>query len=661
MTSVAPQICLLAGRPNSGKSSLFNQLSGGSSKVGNYAGCTVDKRSATVDWEGKIIELADLPGIYSLEANGLDEKVALAELENAPPEALILIVMDGNNLREELELALLLRDRGLNIICVVNMLDEVRANKKILDLAGMANLSGLPFFGVSAKTGEGIQALRNYLASTVGARVTEKKRLLGHAAPELEQLFAEAEKNTKAVLTGNLQEPKRLALNQRNDWIDSVVLHRVLGPLIFLTIMFLVFQSVFTWAAPFSDFIDATILAAQAFVPSIISQPLVASFLADGLLAGVGSVLVFVPQIALLFFMIALLELSGYLPRAAYMVDRILKPYGLDGKAFIPLLSSMACAVPGIMAARTMENPRGRLITIMVAPLMTCSARLPVYTLLIATFIPANKIWGFELQGLVMAGMYLLGIIFALLVAVILRFTLASQSGRKIDFLHLPYYRLPGLRELYRYVTERVWHFLKKAGTIIAAMSVLLWVILSFPRDQAFETSAQQRSLEISQQSSLSAEEKAQAEAVIASELASHRIEFSAGGQIGKMLEPLFRPLGFDWQLSLGLLASLAAREVFVSTLGTIFALGQVSEESDSLKDVLLNAKDSAGNPRYTIATCLSLLVFFAFALQCISTIGVARRETNSWRVPAWMFAYTFVMAYGGALAVYTISSWLFV
>lgn len=650
---------LIAGRPNSGKSSLFNLLAGANQKVGNYSGCTVEKKTAEVVWDDKKILFTDLPGIFSLKANSIDEGVALDELEKAAPFAHILAVVDGNNLRQEVELPLLLKRQGYSVVIAVNMMDEVRANKQILNLAGMTELAGLPFFGVSAKTGEGVDALRRYLVSLSAARSDSRGTVRGLENAEVTKLLDRSSDDAERVVSTLIQKPRSMPLNAQTDRIDRWLLHPILGPAFFLFTMFLMFQSIFAWASPLSDGIEAIIGALGDWVNSSVTNEVLASFLADGILGGVGSVLVFVPQIAILFTLIALLELSGYLPRAAFMVDRILKPYGLDGKVFVPLLSSVACAVPGIMAARTVDSPRSRLVTIMISPLMTCSARLPVYTLLISTFVPATTWYGFQVQGLVMGGMYLLGIVMALAVALVLRFSLVKTPGRAVEFLHLPYYRKPELKMVFIYVKTRVMMFLRKAGTIIALMSIVLWAMLSFPRDYSFEHNTKEQI--VAKQELANAGDTAAAEEVahLENQLSSHRLEFSIGGRLGHAVEPIFRPLGYDWKLSLALIASLAAREVFVSTLGTIYALGKVEDSAEPLVETLRAEKRADGTPAYTLATCLSLLVFFAFSLQCISTIGIAKRETNSWRVPAWMFGYMFLLAYAGAFLVYSAGSWL--
>lgn len=633
---------VLAGRPNSGKSTLFNQIAGARQKVGNYAGCTVEKKSSTVQWDGSEFVITDLPGMYTLEANSIDEQVAIRHLEEVRESGFVVFVIDGNNLMQELPLPLLLKKKGYRIAIAVNMMDEVKANRKILDLAGMQDLTDIPFFGISAKTGEGVGALKKFLTQD------QRKSATATSAGDVLSLYKEAKIEAKRI-SPLVKGPQDDLLLKRDSAIDRFLLNKFFGPLVFLFVMFVIFQSIFTWAAPLSDLVESGIAALQDLVKAGIPNELIASLLSDGVLAGVGAVVVFVPQIAILFFLIGLLEYSGYLPRIAYMVDRLMKPYGLDGKVFIPLLSSVACAVPGIMATRNIESERTRILAIMISPLMTCSARLPVYTLLISTFVPAMAVGPFQLQGLVMFSMFVLAIVMALAVAFILHRLNFSQSKHVIDLLHLPHYRSPNWRELVRFVWLKVFSFLKKAGTIIATMAIVLWALLTFPNTHDSHEDLMQKIQ--------SAEGNEEQTLVLEQQHSARHLEESYAGKLGHWMAPVFAPLGYDWKLTIGILASLAAREVFVSTIGTVFALGEVDESSESLAGTLRDAKDANGNPAYTLATCLSLLVFFAFSLQCISTIGVAKRESNSWKIPFVMFCYMFALAYGSAFIVFQMAT----
>lgn len=652
---------ILAGRPNSGKSTLFNRISNGKQRVANFAGCTVEKKTSPIFSEtGNEFLLTDLPGLYSLQPTSQDEEVALSHLKSQKDKSHVVFVLDGNNLKQELTLPLMLKDLGYDLSIAVNMMDEVTANRKMLDLAGMKDVVGVPFFPISARTGDGVDALKKFIfkknsASSIDCCAGAGDYSQAHTA----ELFERAKATSKRAMKFQTSEDSENRLLARDLRWDSILMHRAWGPLIFFAVMFLVFQSVFAGVAPLTNLVQMGISFLQDKVNALTFLPqIVVSSLSDGLLAGVGAVLVFVPQIAVLFLMIGFLEYSGYLPRMACMVDRALRPYGLEGKAFIPLLSSVACAVPGIMATRTIENQRSRLLTILISPLMTCSARLPVYTLLISTFVPRSHLGFMSVQGLVMFGMFMLGVVTALLVAMVLHKSGLFSSKQKVDFIYLPHYRRPNWPELFRYVKMRVIVFLKKAGTIIAGMSVLLWVLLSFPKNQSTTETFAAAGDKISQNASLSAEEKTAQQELLDHQLSSQRLQESIGGQLGVMMEPLFRPLGFDWRLTIGIISSLAAREVFVSTLGTVFALGDKSkEDTTTLTAALLNAKNEQGAARYTLATCLSLLVFFAFSLQCISTIGVTRRETNSWKIPAAMFLYMFCLAYVSSFVVYHVAS----
>jgi ferrous iron transport protein B len=630
---------ILAGRPNSGKSSLFNRLAPLSQqKVANYAGCTVERASAHVVFgQGETVELVDLPGIFSQTANSEDEKVALEELERVRGKSLVLAVLDGNHLEQELVLPLRWKAQGHQIVFVVNMVDESEARKKVLHLPRLADLVGVAVFPVSARTGEGIDSLKAYLGKAVKSEFAASSDKITLMDPGQARAQAKDLLRRSSISDGKVSPVNSLA-------IDRWLVHPFLGPLVFFLVMFILFQSVFSFAAPFSDGIEWALKWCGDWVLALGGRAEWASFLANGVIAGIGSVLVFVPQIAFLFLLLALLDHSGYLPRAAYMVDRLLKPYGLEGRVFIPLLSSVACAVPGIMATRNISDTRVRLVTIFISPLMTCSARLPVYTLLIGTFIPAVH-WGpFSAQGLVMFSLFALGVMAALAAALFLRWVNFGAAPSKVSFLQLPRYRIPHWPEVMRYVWRSVRLFLKKAGTIIAGMAVLLWVLLHYP------VSDQWKEKEAKLLSSVEWTEKRSETTKAERDLQSERLENSIGGTIGHGLEPFFRPLGYDWQLSVGILASLAAREVFVSTLGTVFALENPEE---NLREAILSAKDGQGDSRYSVATGLSLMVFFAFSLQCISTLGVARRETASWRIPAMMFLSLFVIAYLAAFLVF--------
>jgi ferrous iron transport protein B len=620
MTSPVPRLGLL-GAPNSGKTTLFNALTGMRARVGNYPGVTVERREARVEIEGREIVLIDLPGTYSLTPISSDEAVVADLLEGriegaAAPDALVLTA-DACTLERSLLLAAQVLQLGIPTCLVLTMVDELRARGGQIDLEALSRGLGIPVVGVVGNRGLGVEKLRTLLASS--ERWT---------APVLAPPVRSEERNgwVESVLANaGRQAPGGDALTSR---IDGALLHPLWGSLIFIAVMVLFFQLIFAWATPAMDAIDTGIGALSDAVQQRMTPGLLSDFLTDGIIAGVGAVVIFLPQIVLLFSLLAFLEGLGYMARAAFVVDRAMSRVGLEGRAFVALLSSYACAIPGIMAARTVPSPSQRLITILVAPLMTCSARLPVYTLLISAFVPASASMGpLGLQGLTLFGLYLLGGLAALLAAAVLkRFVL---RGDDLPFyLELPPYRWPRPRVVALQVWDRAKAFLKRAGTVILLVAIVLWVLLNFPRPEIPPGTPD----------------------AVAGQI---RVEQSAAGQLGKAIEPLVAPLGFDWKIGVGLVASLAAREVIVATLAQIYA---VSDQDHSLREAIRRDRHrSTGELVFTPATVASLLVFFVFALQCMSTIAVMRRETNSWRWPIFAFGYLLVMAYGASFATYRI------
>jgi ferrous iron transport protein B len=616
----------LLGSPNSGKTTLFNALTGLRARVGNYPGVTVERREGDAEIEGRRVVVIDLPGTYSLDPISPDEAVVARLLAGevpgvAPPDALVAIADACTLSRSLLFVGQVLR-LGRPTCLVVTMLDELHARGGRLDLDALSAALGVPVVGVVGHRGLGIDGLR---------------RLIGHpdrwsrppVPPPADALSRAgwAESVTQRALE---REPRP---DGRTAAIDRVVLHPVLGTLLFAAVMVLFFQLIFAWAEPAMNAIDGAIGAAQDALRAALPRGLLVEFLSDGLLAGVGSVIVFLPQIVILFSVLYLLEDLGYMARAAFVVDRLMGRIGLEGRAFVALLSSYACAVPGIMATRTIPSPRDRLVTILVAPLMTCSARLPVYALLIGAFVPARRVWGpIGLQGLVLLGLYVLGASGAIVAAALLKRTLLRGEGLPF-YLELPPYRVPPLRLLARQVWGAARAFLRRAGTIILAVSVVLWVLLSFPRG-------------------------APPAGLSEADAARWRVEQSLAGRVGHAIEPALAPLGFDWKIGVGLVASLAAREVIVATLAQIYAIA--GEDEGSLRSALRADRDPrSGQLVFTPPTVAALLVFFVFALQCMSTLAVMRRETNSWRWPAFAFAYLLALAYGASFATHRLVSWL--
>ncbi|MBW2577864.1 MAG: ferrous iron transporter B [Deltaproteobacteria bacterium] len=609
----------LVGSPNSGKTTLFNALTGLRAKVGNYPGVTVERREGSATFEGRRSVVIDLPGSYSLSPVSPDEEVVVRVLDgklNGVPQALA-VVADANTLERSLLMLAQILHREIPTCLVLTMTDEFRARGGRLDMPRLERALGIPVIGVVGHRGIGIAKLRRLFA-----KPEEWSR--PHVMPP-EEVLARAgwvESILEHVLT---RHPGR---SRKSDAIDRIVLHPVIGPLLFAAVMVAFFQLIFAWAQPAMDFIDAGVAGLGNLVHTQLPAGLFADFLADGLIAGVGSVIIFVPQIALLFTLLYFLQDIGYMARAAFVIDRVMAGVGLEGRAFVSLLSSYACAVPGIMATRTIPSPRHRLVTILVAPLMTCSARLPVYALLIGAFVPAVTVAGpFGLQGLVLLALYAIGSLTALLVASVLTRTLLQEDAMPF-YMELPPYRMPTARLLASQVWRSTWAFLRRAGTIILAVSMVLWCLLTFPQQQAPPGASP-------------------------AEASRYAIENSFAGKAGHAIEPLIEPLGFDWKIGIGLVASLAAREVIVATLAQIYA---ATDEDASLRAAVQNDIDPrTGEKVFDAATVASLLVFFIFALQCMSTLAIMRRETNSWRWPAFAFSYLLVLAYAASFGAHQI------
>jgi ferrous iron transport protein B len=613
----------LVGSPNSGKTTLFNGLTGLRARVGNYPGVTVERREGSLQLGGRRAVVIDLPGTYSLDPLSPDEAVVKRVLEGeigARPDALIAVADACSLERSMLFIAQVLRE-GLPTCLVLTMTDELHARGGRIDVARLERALGVPVLGVVGHRGLGLDALRARLA-----------------APESwprPHILPPADARERAAWAASVldhvthQRPHESRVTAA---IDRVVLHPLGGSLLFAAVMILFFQLIFAWATPAMDAIDALVGAAAGAVHEWLPPGALADFVAEGLIAGVGAVVIFVPQIALLFGLLYLLEDVGYMARAAFVVDRVMGRIGLEGRSFVSLLSSYACAVPGIMATRTIPSPRDRLVTILVAPLMTCSARLPVYALLIGAFVPAVSLFGpIGLQGATLLGLYLLGAVAALAVAALLKRTLFTGEGLPF-YMELPPYRLPTLRLWGHQVWGSVYAFLRRAGTIILAVSIALWVLLNVPR---VEPPA----------------------GLDPTQARRYALEHSLAGSAGRAIEPLIAPLGFDWKIGVGLLASLAAREVIVATLAQIYA---ASDEETSLRQAIQADVDPrTGAPVFTPATVAALLVFFVFALQCLSTIAVMRRETNSWRWPAFAFGYLLTLAYAASYATHAlVSAW---
>lgn len=675
----------LVGNPNSGKTSLFNALTGLRQKVGNYPGVTVERKEGIVySQHGRKLSVIDLPGAYSLNVRSPDEEimvdVLLGRRHDTPKPDAVLVTLDASNLERNLFLATQVMELGLPTILVLNMMDLAKARGMQIDTKGLSEQLGIPVIGCSARTGEGITAVRlamsnikpgtaanielhypDLLKKAVEAMVPLLRPRPGHdcllraearlwlmrdywdkeASPvstkaKLEQQRFDRELPgwRSALITqryawiGNLMQnhvhrfdPNAPTLSQR---LDAIVLHKVFGLGIFAGLMGLLFYAIFAFAELPMEWIDGAFAAAGDWVSEHMQAGDLRDLIVDGILGGVGAVVIFLPQILLLFFFIGLFESTGYMARAAFLLDRLMGKVGLHGRSFIPLLSSYACAVPGIMATRTIESSRDRLVTIFVAPFMTCSARLPVYLLMIGLLVAASG-GGALMKAVILLGLYTLGTAAAFATALLIRRTVLRGEDAAM-ILELPPYRLPQVRHVFLEMGERAWIFLKRAGTLIFAFSILLWFSLNFPQP---------------------------------TESMDHQdpVAYSIAGRVGHAVEPVFQPLGYDWRISIGILSSMAAREVFVSSMAVIFRVSADEEDTATLVEALSIPTRPDGSQLFSMATTLSILVFFVFALQCISTVAIVRRETNSWVWAGGQFLFMFAVAYAAALLTFQIAS----
>lgn len=645
---------LLIGFPNAGKSTFFNLLTGGNRKVSNYSGITVDVGQGELvsnKEEGLQLNLVDLPGVYNLIPTSYDEAVtvqALLDLDDYHQADKVVVLLDYQRLEASLSLGLAVRDvvGEDNLVFVINKDDE-----GALDQAASAALekeTGVKTLTTSALQNDG-KLLDEFLRTLSYANkidlknklpMTEESLTYFSKTPEYDRISVQTDKEISSTINwyhdkardvlAKIHKPQT-KLSGLTERIDRVVLNPFLGGLIFFGIFYLIFHALYTWAGPVMDVVEGSVTWIGDQVGSIIPEGLLNSLIVDGIIGGVGGVLVFLPQIMFLFFLLSLLEQSGYISRAAVVTDKMMGFFGLNGKAFLPYMSGFACAIPGIMAARTISNPRERMATIMTLPLITCSARLPVYILLIGTFVPSTTVWGvFNSQALSFFFLYFLGSAAALVIAKLLR--LSFFKGETGNFIiDLPLYQRPSLRAAVMQAWRKGKSFLKKAGTIILGLSIVIWVLSTFPEPN---------------KNLLEGKTEAQQAAIA--------LEQSMLGTMGRTIEPVIEPLGMDWKMGVGILVSFGARELFVSSMGTIYALGDVDEESESLRERLMNEKDpETGKPIFSLAVAWSLLIFFVFALQCTGTMGVLKKETEGWKIPLIMFTYMGALGWIGAWIAY--------
>ena len=619
-----PLVALL-GNPNCGKTALFNLLTGSRQKVANYSGVTVERKEGRLSLDsGKNIRILDLPGAYSLYPRSLDERVTcnvlLGRAAGEKRPDLVLCILSAMNLRRNLRLVLAAKRLGLPCVVVLNMLDIAKRQGLQIDTEALSKELGLPVVTSVGIMANGADGIKQFLSELDWRNLHHLRSGTGDATLEnVASHIAHAESDNVQVqrILQNLGLDQIIP-DQLSDRLDAVLLHPIAGPMILVALLFFIFQAVFSWATVPMDLIKTAIEFLGSQISAVLPDTWVRSLLIDGILAGLGGVVIFLPQILILFFFILLLEESGYLPRAAYLLDRVMGSVGLSGRSFIPLLSSFACAIPGIMATRSISNARDRLVTILIAPMMTCSARLPVYALLISAFIPEQKVWaGIDLQGLVLFLLYLAGILGAMGVAWVLKRFTSEQFRVNALMMELPSYHLPRWSNLAISLWQRAEIFLRRVGGIILLMTIGLWILSSFPLPPEGATGS--------------------------------AIQYSFAGAIGQALAHVFSPVGFNWQISIALVPGMAAREVVVSSLATVYALSSSSADAaDALVPLI-----SGG---WSLATALSLLAWFVFAPQCLSTIAAVKRETGGWKIPVIMLSYLFSLAYLASFITYRVA-----
>jgi len=600
----ASPLVAMVGNPNAGKSALFNALTGARQKVGNYPGVTVERHSGRLSLDdGRPVELVDLPGTYSLDPASADERVTVDVVTGRGgferrPDAMIVVV-DASNLDNHLRFALQLIALKLPVVVALNMVDLAERDGLTLDSQVLARELGVPVVPTVAVRRRGIDLLKQQLGTMLGQRVPARASV--DAVPEEIGVLQRRARQIASAATVSETPTRRW-----NHALDAVALHPVVGPVLLVALLFVMFQAVFTWSEAPIGWIEGAFAAADGAIKTVMPDGFLRSLLTDGVIAGVGAVVVFLPQILILFAFILVLEASGYMVRAAFLMDRMMSRVGLSGRAFIPLLSSFACAVPGIMATRTIDDEKDRLTTILIAPLMTCSARLPVYTIIIGAFIPNTRVAGFVgLQGLVLLVLYLLGILGAFVAALVLRRTV-TQGASSGFMMEMPKYQMPRFRDVAIGLWQRAYIFLKRAGTTIALTTVILWALLSFPKAPEGQS----------------------------------QVNYSVAGRIANGIEVAVRPIGFNRDIALALIPAMAAREVAVAAIGTVYAVDD-PEDARGERTIVDNLRH-----RWTLPTALAFLMWFVFAPQCISTIAVTRRETNGWKWPLFMIGYLFAAAY---------------
>ncbi len=715
MNEPRPPHVLLLGNPNVGKTSLWNQITGGRARVGNYPGVTVERRSGTATVRGengdRHFELVDVPGAYSLAARSAEEQIAMNSvlgLLGPIPDALV-VVMDAGQLSRCLYLTLSLLELRIPLVVALNLADE--AGDAAPSAENLAAELGVPVVSTNGRTGAGTSDLLLAVDRVLAEKTFLPKFYARYPEP-LRRLFDDIAEGLPTELRRNVEHDRALALwalssveaddelvgipvelrrrvlerladpagfdlevataryraidellvrlgvararapRRTTERLDRVLLHPVFGLGIFAVVMLTLFQALFSWSDPAISLIERGVALAQSWLGDALPPSVLRDLVVEGVLGGVGNVIVFLPQILLLFLFVGFLEDSGYMARVAYLMDRVMRALGLHGRAFVPMLSGFACAVPAILATRTLERRRDQLLTMLVIPLTTCSARLPVYSLVIGALIPVGSLGFLPVQGLLLAAMYLLSLVMSLVVAWVLGRTVVR--GKNVPLLlELPPYRLPRLAPTLRMMREKSKQFLSEAGTMILAATIVLWALLAFPRNDCEDLPSAAVAAATPENARSSTKSGADGPATTFEDCVPSSLETSYGASLGKAIEPALAPLGFDWKIATGIIGAFAAREVFVSTLALVYGVGEVDDEAIPLREKIRLAKTEDGRPAYDAVTGLSLLVFFAFACQCMSTLAVVRRETRSLKWPLFLFAYMTVLAYGASFVVY--------
>ncbi len=626
----------LVGNPNCGKTSLFNAFTGLNQKVGNFPGVTVEKKTGKFNlYSGATVQITDLPGTYSLNPCSEDEKEAVNYIKNTSSKEIILVIADATQLKRSLLLCTQIIDLQKPVVLVLNMMDIIQKNNIHINIEGLSRLLDIPVIPINARIGKGIDDIKKVLENF---HYTHKS-FLGTGQAEL---FSNKRiEKINSLVSENVVSAKQLRETVFTQKLDKILTHPIGGYLSFLCIMFLIFQAVFSFAQYPMEWIENGFIYLSNILNESIPNGAAKDLLLNGILAGLSGVLVFIPQIAILFALIAILEDTGYMARISFIMDKLLRPFGLNGRSVVPLLSGTACAVPSIMSARTIGNLKDRLITIFVIPLVSCSARIPVYTLLISLCIPSDsKIGIFNLQGVLMMGLYLLGFVAALLTSLLLKYII-KQNIKSYFIMEMPIYRSPRWTSVVMEMLNKVKVFVWEAGRIIVSISIVLWVLSSYaPPGKFKEIEEKYKNHDITDNETNSLIE-------------SEKLEASYAGILGKSIEPLIKPLGFNWKIGIALVTSFAAREVFVGTMATLYSIGD-AEKTTSINNKMKLAKNNiTGNEEYTLATCMSLLIFYAFAMQCMATLAVVKRETNSWKWPILQVIYMGSLAWISAFLTY--------